>query len=270
MRKLLQVESIKTLSSNTFRTIIVLHLLLFILVILGIARIDFSAGEFSISLLYKFPHVWEFFAWIASWFNILLAILVIVLVCNEYRYNTFRQQVINGLSRGELVGSKLITIFYIAIYGLILVVGSSLVSGFITTSDPNMKMIFEKADVILVYFLQTIAYMSLGMLVAILLRNNGLSIVIFILYLFPTEVILRKWIFPQAEFYFPAKVISDLTPLPDLITRNIEQARNMAAGMQGTITESEGLELSTSIILSLAYFLVFTGVSYWVLKKRSI
>ena len=270
MNKLLKVEWIKTISSNTFRTILSLHFLFFILVALGISRIDISTGRFSIESLYSFPHVWEFFTWIASWFNILLAILIIVLVSNEFRYNTFRQHVVNGLARGELLAGKMITLLYIAIYALALVIVASLVSGSIFTSEIVVADVLNRADIVFVYFVQAISYMSMGFLIAILFRNNALSIIVFILYLFPGELILRKLIFPGIENYFPARVISGLTPLPEVVNQNISQAQQMMQGMQGSVTVDEGMTQPVSVLIALGYFVLFTAISYLILKKRSI
>ena len=260
MNKLLKVEWIKTISSNTFRTILSLHFLFFILVALGISRIDISTGRFSIESLYSFPHVWEFFTWIASWFNILLAILIIVLVSNEFRYNTFRQHVVNGLARGELLAGKMITLLYIAIYALALVIVASLVSGSIFTSEIVVADVLNRADIVFVYFVQAISYMSMGFLIAI----------VFILYLFPGELILRKLIFPGIENYFPARVISGLTPLPEVVNQNISQAQQMMQGMQGSVTVDEGMTQPVSVLIALGYFVLFTAISYLILKKRSI
>ncbi len=271
MRKLLQIEAIKTLSSNTFRAIITLHLLFFILVVLGISRINFSVGQFSIDALYQFPHVWEFFSWIASWFNILLAVLIIVMVSNEFKYNTFRQHIINGLSRAELLGAKLITLFYTAIYALVLVVVASLISGLIASDTLELNQVFARAGIVFVYFIQAVAYMGMGFLVAVIFRNNALAIVVFILYLFPGEVILRKLVFSSVENYFPAKVISDLTPLPETVTSRITGAQKMSQGFQSTMTTAaDALSLTSGILLSVLYLAVFTGISYWILNKRSI
>jgi len=270
MSKLLKIEWIKTISSNTFRTVLTLHFLFFILVVLGISRIDFSTGRFSIESLYAFPNVWEFFVWIASWFNILLAILIIVLVSNEFRYNTFRQHVINGLSRGELLAGKMITLFYIALYALILVVVASLVSGFISSPGIKFSVILDKSGIIFVYFVQAISYMSLGFLIAIIFRNNALSIIVFILYLFPGEVIMRKLVLPDYEVYFPAKIISGLTPLPEVVNENISQAREMAQSMQGSVPVDGGIGQTLSLMIALGYLVVFTCISYWILQKRSI
>ncbi|MFO8235717.1 MAG: hypothetical protein R6U04_09975 [Bacteroidales bacterium] len=270
MQKLFSIESIKTFNSNTFRTVIALHLLFFVLVVLGISRVNFSTGSFSIGQLYEFPNVWGFFSWIASWFNILLSVLIIVIVSNEFRYKTFRQHFINGLTIGELLTGKIITLFYIAFYALLLVIVSSLVSGFISTPEPSLKDILASSGIVFVYFIQAVSYMSFGLLIAVIFRSNALSIIVFFLYLFPGEVILRKWLFPSLENFFPVKIISNLTPLPDLIGDRVHQAQNMTQGLQGTQIADDSISQPMIMLIAVGYFILFSGISYLVLKSRSI
>ena len=269
MQKLIHVENIKTFSSNTFRVILTLHFLFYILVVLAVSRIELSLGEFSITRLYKFPDVWEFFSWVASWFNILLGVLVIVLICNEFRFYTFRQQIMNGLNEGHLLLGKIYMIVVIAVYALLLVIVSSLVAGNVTGNEPLGLSQFAGMGVVLIYFIQTLAYMSMAMLFASLFKNNGLAIVTFILYLFPGEVILRNLIFTNIQEYFPAKLISGLTPLPSMFR---DQAASLnSLGMEfGTAQASEtALITPQEVGLVIVYIVVFLAVTYWVLRRKS-
>lgn len=267
MGKLLKIESIKTFSSNTFRTLISLHLIFFLLVILTLSKIDISMGTFSVEKLYQFPHVYDFFAWISSWFNILLAIIVIVLVSNEFRYRTFKQHIIDGLSREDLIIGKINMLLIIAVYGLILVFLASLVSGFIVNGDDTS--FYRGMDILLIYFVQTLSYISMGLLFAILFRNNALAIITFILYLFPGELIIRKLFFPSVENYFPAKLISDLTPFPEYVTQGFSM-QGLSGQMNVNTQVEHTLSQGQSVIISVVYLIVFLGISYWLMKKRNL
>ena len=268
MRRIIQVENIKTFSSNTFRVIISLHLLFFILVLLSVSRIEISLGQFSITRLYQFPNVWEFFPWVASWFNLLLAVLIIVLTCNEFRFKTFRQQVMNGMHEGHLTLAKIYIILVIAGYALILVLGSGLVSGWLSGGGESGVLDLSGFQNVGVYFLQTVAYMALAFLFAVIFRNNGLSIILFILYLFPGEVIIRNLIFPSVEKYFPARLISDLTPFPSMFTDQVTTLQGGAVNLGAQAASDLGV--TESVGFALLYVLIFFGVSFLILRKRSI
>ena len=268
MNKLIQVENIKTFSSNTFRVIISLHLLFFVLILLSISRIEISLGEFSVSRLYQFPNVWEFFPWVASWFNLLLAVLIIVLVCNEFRYKTFRLQIMNGMHEGHLTLGKIYIILVIAFYALLLVLVSGLVSGWLNGGGESGLFNVSGFQNVGIYFLQTVAYMSLAFLFAVIFRSNGLSIIFFILYLFPGEVIIRNLIFPSVEKYFPAKLISDLTPFPSMFTSQMTSLQGETLMMGGPT--GQAISTAQSAGFAMLYVLVFLGVSFLILRKRSM
>ena len=113
MRTIILNEITKTWSYMAFRVIILLHFTLFFLVVLVTSRMDITMPGFSTDYLYQFPNIWEFFPWIASWFNLLLAILIIVMTGNEYTFRTFRQHVVDGFSRSDLLKGKAFLILMI-------------------------------------------------------------------------------------------------------------------------------------------------------------
>ena len=131
MRSVIQNEISKALWYKPFRVIIILHFILFFLVVLVTSRLNITVPGFSTDYLYQFPNIWEFFPWIASWFNLLLAILIIVMTGNEYAFRTFRQHVIDGLSRYELLAGKGFSILIIGIYSTLMVLLFSLIFGLI-------------------------------------------------------------------------------------------------------------------------------------------
>ena len=86
MKSIILNEYTKIWSYRAFRVIILLHFILFFLVVLVTSRLDITIPGFSTDYLYQFPNIWEFFPWVASWFNLLLAILIIVVTGNEYTF----------------------------------------------------------------------------------------------------------------------------------------------------------------------------------------
>lgn len=269
MRKIFAIENIKTYSSSTFRVMLTLHFLFYILVVLSISRIEVSLGTFSVSRLYQFPYVWEFFSWVASWFNILLGVIVIVLISNEFRFYTFRQQIMNGLNEEHLLAGKIYMIFIIALYAFMLVILSVLISGNVAGQEGFTFSQFSGAGIVWVYFLQTFAYMILAMLFAVIFKNNGLAIVIFILYLFPGEVILRNLFFPSVQQYFPAKLISGLTPLPTVFQDQTASMKRMGLRLDGSMVADTTYNSAHEAGIALAYIVVFLAITYWLLKRKN-
>ena len=273
MRKLLNIEIIKLLNYTSFKVILGLHLALFSLVVLVSSQIDISVPGFDTTNFFKFPNVWGYFAWIASWFNLLLAILIIMVTGNEFSYRTFRQHVVDGLSRSDLLKGKLLVISLIAVYSFILVFLSGLVYGVIFT--PGLNSVFYGIDRLFIYFIQTVAYMVIGLLLVVLIRNTALSIILFVLLRFPIEPIIRSFFNKAARPFFPMKSVSGLTPMPEFLSissegtfETVDGGNALSLSEMGII--AQGLPVYLQILVALGYTVVFIGITAWILKKRNL
>lgn len=274
MRSIIQNEITKALFYRPLRIIIILHFILFFLVVLVTSRFDITVPGFNTENLYHFPDIWQFFPWVASWFNLLLAILVIVLTGNEYAFRTFRQHIINGLSRFELLAGKTFIIMLIGIYSTVMVLLFTLVFGFIYSSGTGMGDLFDKSYILLVYFVQAVAYMSAGFFIVILFRNTALGIILFILYRLVIEPVIRLFFVPGTRLYFPMKVISNLTPTPEFLS--------ISSGEQASATDMDMLSLREmglipedlpvylNVLLALGYTAIFIFLAYLLLRKRDL
>jgi len=255
--------------------IILLHFVLFFLVVLLLSRVQISVPGFSIRSLYSFPNIWETFSWIASWFNLLLAILMIVLAGNEFSYGTYRQQVMNGLSRMELLQGKVRVILWIALYAVGLVLISSLIFGMIHTRDLTFGLMIENMQRLLVYFVQATAYMALALLITLIIRNNAVSILGFIFYFALIEPVLRRFFPREARSYFPVRVISHLIPMPRVLGNPTDESLMNHAGEDQIDLAAMGIgspDLPQWLSLSLAvlYIVLFIVCSGLVLNKRNL
>lgn len=275
MKKLFKIELVKILNYSSFKVILILHFLLFLLVIFVSSQIDISVPGFTMKNLFQFPHVWESFSWMASWFNLLLAILLIVLVGNEFSYKTFRQQVIIGLSRNDLILGKGIVILIVAVYGVVLVLFTSTLFGLIFTKGLSLSIVFEKSYILIVYFIQAIGYMTIGFFVAVLFRNTALSIVMYLLYFLLIEPIIRLMFPREARLYFPVKIISNLTARPEFLTVTSNKPMLDSAGQSSLDLNAIGiaqdpLPMYLTIILAVVYITIFSFLIFILIRKRDI
>ncbi|MCG8411142.1 MAG: ABC transporter permease subunit [Bacteroidales bacterium] len=274
MKKLLNLEKIKALSYPVFKTLMIIHFTLFFLVVLSVSQINFSIPNFSIKGLFQFPNIWKFFPWVASWFNIFLTIVLISLVGNEFSFKTFRQNVIDGLSRNDLMKGKLLLILSIAIYTFLMVFIAVLIFGIIFTKDFSVDIMFDNFYLLLIYFIQAIGYMTLGLLFAIVFRNTALSIILFLIY-FPVESIIRLFFKVNYRNYFPLKIISNLTPQPEFLTMTSEKTYINSTGNSSLdLTEigllPKELPLSTTLIFAVAYIGFFIALSTVLLNRKNL
>lgn len=273
MKKIIKLEFIKTLGYPGFKTIIILHAALFLLVVIIGSRINVNFQGVRLDKLVSFPNVWSTFAWIGSWFNLLLGILFAILVGNEHQFKTFRKQIMDGVSRSQLLYAKMIVIAAIALYALLLVLFSGLIFGLIYSSNISAGMIFNKMPLVLVLYIQSFAYMMLGMLIGFIFRTNALSIVMFILFFFPGEPILRAFFPDQIDRFFPIKIISNLTPMPDFLditTRDMIQVNGSSPlSLQKIGLLQDSLSLGASTLVCLCYIVIFYFITKLIVEKRS-
>jgi len=266
--KLFQIEYIKTSLFKPFRIIITLHFLLYVIAILFGSNINISIPGFSFRKLYMFPDVWQYFTWIASWFNILLVIIIIMLIGNEYNFKTFKQQIINSFDNYEIIAEKTISICFLSIYAFCLVLCTALISGFIFTSELSFSIVFQNSGIILSYLLQTLAFMIFGMLIVILFKNTALSIVLFILYRFLIEPIFRSFFSKDFRIFFPSRLFSNLTPLPDAFKVNYENSNINIITTEEITSYSPESWLHHSIVI--VYILIFIFISFQLIKKQKL
>ncbi len=274
MKSIILNEYTKIWSYMAFRVIILLHFILFFMVVLVTSRLDITIPGFSTDYLYQFPNIWEFFPWVASWFNLLLAILIIVMTGNEYTFRTFRQHVIDGLSRSDLLTGKGFLIIAIAVYSMLMVLLFSLLFGFIFTRDLTAALFVKKTYILLVYFVQAVAYMSTGFLLAILFRNTALAIVLFILLRLIIEPVFRLFFPPGARLYFPMKAISNLTPMPEFLSISSGNQADPGNADSLNLREmgilAEDLPVYLNLILALGYTALFIGLAWLLLRRRNL
>lgn len=271
MKRIFGIEWSKISTYSLFRIVIILHTALYLLVTFVLSYMKIDSPGFTPANLFIFPNVWSSFAWIASWFNMLLAIIVIVLTANEFSHKTFRQQIMSGLSRNEFIFGKGMLVLGLAIYGFILVTITSLIYGFINSDTIRFSQMFEQFYVILVYFVQAIGYMTIGVLVAVIFRNVSLSIILFLLYFIFIEPIIRIFCPVAIRPWFPVKIISHLTPLPEVlkITTNTTAGTgnaNMSFEKLGILPAQ--LPVLTNLIMAVIYILIFIALIFWMIRKR--
>jgi ABC-2 type transport system permease protein len=257
MLDLLKIEYKKIIPYTTFWVIFGLFFIFTPIVFYGAGQIKIDGFSIDFATMYNFPNVWNNITYIASWFNLLIGMLMVILVCNEFSFKTFRQHVIDGQSKADFIISKilLMTSFALICSIYIFVVGA--LFGFISSGGSFL----EDIKYLLIYLIQSLAYMSVGLLIAVLIRSSAMSIITFICSIL-LESIIRALIPDFIDQYFPMKIISNLTPFPTPKELMMEQ-------MQGAIIP-DAIPLNTTLIVAVVYIFVFWGVTYFLLTKKDI
>jgi ABC-type transport system involved in multi-copper enzyme maturation permease subunit len=166
--------------------------------------------------LYHFPDVWMNLVWWSGSFKVLLGIMTVISITNEFSYRTLRQNIIDGLSRWEFLETKILTNLILSAASVLLIFLIALITGFIYTPAINWEYVFTDIEFFPAYFLEIFEFLSYALLLGILIKRSGLTIILLLLS-FVLEAIIKAnideyvpWLIP----YFPIQSISNLVPLP--------------------------------------------------------
>jgi ABC-2 type transport system permease protein len=257
MKKLLSIELKKILPYATFWIIMGIYFVLLFLVFffLRTIKIQGPLAFLNLQSYYIFPVLWHSLTYVASFFTLLLGMIVIILSTNEFMFRTIRQNIIDGLSKVNFLVAKLLLIFGIALLATFIVFFTGLINGFTQTNNIVASMVFEKIDFVVAYFVQAIAYMCFALFVGTLVKKSGLAIGIFLLYSKIVEPLIGWKLPSEISDYLPFHTISGLI-------------QNPALKLVGfSVPESP---LGIHFVFSLIYSAVFVGGTYLLLTKRDL
>lgn len=121
---------------------------------------------------------WHLVAYLCGFLFAIPAMIIIVNTCSEYTYRTHRQNVIDGMTRKQYVAAKLLFVLAITAITTATVFASAFVMGVFSES----ALTFDALKHILYYFLQTLLYMCVAFMLALLLKRSILALGVFVSY----------------------------------------------------------------------------------------
>ena len=270
MRRLLHIEQVKLLNYNPFRITLGIYFIAFTLGLLIYPAVDKEIPVISLSDLFRFPDVWMFLTWVTEPYNVLLALIIIMITTKEFNNHTFKTQLIFGLSRTELLIQKLLLIVVLAVFATLLLGLTSLTLGLIYSYKITFKIAMENTLILSRYLISSFAYMTMGLLMALLIKNTALSLLTFLaMRVFVDPVlflVLREY---EVKWYLPFRTTTRLTPVPNLI--EIFQKK---VNSSETINETalDLLPKGLPVWLNTGLVLLYTGLaiyfSYRLIQRR--
>jgi len=210
--------------------------------------------------LYEFPNIWHNLTYLAGmrFFLLFPALLITLLVTNEVTYRTLRQNVIDGLSRREIVTAKIILVFIISLALVILLFLNGLLLGLIHSKDSSWILFFDKINYLAAYFLEVFSFGMLALLIGILVKKALFAIGILLGY----SVILE----PIAHHYSP-EWLQRIYPLAS-IGRLIDIPNSGLMRMFG-VNFRTYIDILDVVIVSV-WAVIFALLSYYIIKKRDL
>lgn len=279
MMKLLKLEYYKNLNYTPFKVFTIMYFAILV-IFLCIGLIDLKLFGDTINLkeqgMYNFPEIWNFTTYIVALLKIFLGLIIVFSICQEFSNRMFKQNTIDGLSREEFIGSKLLTISIFTLISTIIVFAITLFLGLKYSKTTESALVYKEMFFIGNYFLKLFAFFCFLMFLSILLRK---SIFVFLAFfvIWVGESILggiesysklaglkapqRNEVLQNDFFFsklFPLESMSNLIPNPML---RLNMAK--AFGLKYEFTYP-----TESLIACLVWCAIFIFGSYLILKKR--
>ena len=201
------------------------------------------------SAMKNYPNIWVHISNLAFFFKFLIAIVMVMLVCNEYQYRTLKQNFIDGMSRKEIILGKELVIVIISLISTILMVLLVLILGNNRTSETN---IFQGSYIVFLYFLAMIFYLNIVYFLSTLIKKSGFTILILLLYGFVEGIV--SFLYKPIADYLPYHVIDSIIP------STLETLKNN--NYHFSIEPK-------NIVIAVLYLILSIFGNYYLLKKRS-
>ncbi len=222
MLHLLKIEWLKVKNYKAFWIFSILYLF----AILGINYTGYYVNEITIQNLpqtqlllgtpYAFPKVWQTVGWMSSWLLYFPGILFIMLLTNEFNFKTHRQNIIDGWTRLQFISVKFVFAILFAIVATFFNFLVALLFGSLTTGS---SFSFQGMENVIYIFIQTVAYITFAMFLAILFRRSGAAIAVFFLYGLIFEYLITVLInfkldITPVGYFLPLQVTDVMLPIP--------------------------------------------------------
>jgi len=218
MVRLLQIEWIKLWNNRASKVLIVAYFVLLTLISL-VAAIKFDIGPIKFHLaelgIFNFPYVWHFNTFIAAFFKLFLAVVIVSMMANEYSNKTIKQNLIDGFSKWEFVYSKFLTVLAFAAVSTAFIFVVSLLLGLGYSDYNEIGIIFSDLEFILAFFIKLVGFFSFCLFLGILVKRSAFALGFLILWIIVEQLIfgLLGW---KVTTWETAKQIKNLFPLESM------------------------------------------------------
>ena len=279
MMKLLKLEYYKNLNYTPFKVFTIMYFAILIIFLL-IGLVDLKVFGSTINLkkegIYNFPEIWNFTTWIVALLKIFLGFIIVFSICQEFSNRMFKQNTIDGLSREEFIGSKLLTISIFTLISTIIVFIITIFLGYQYSTSTESSLFYKEIFFIGNYFVKLFSFFCFLLFLSILLRKSVFVFLAFFVIWIGESIIggIEAYIkltgmqgaarneVLQNEFFFskllPLESMSSLIPNPMM---RLNMAKMMGLKYEFTYP-------TESLIACLVWCGLFIFGSYLILKKR--
>ena len=277
MKRLLAIELQKIWKNRASKVLTIGYFVILSFIAL-IASIKFDIGIFKFHLaemgIFNFPYIWHFNTFIAAFLKIFLAVIIVSMMANEYSYGTLKQNLIDGMSKKELILSKFLTIVLFAGISTVFVFIMSLLLGFGFSSYTEIGIVFSDLEYLLAYFVKLLGFFSLCLFLGILIKRSAFALgSLFIWFIFEMitygislNQIKNTALVDKVYDFFPLMSMWNLIKEP--ITR-LSSVKNLQEAVGENSIKDYDVHFS-SLLIVLVWTAIFVYSSYIIIKKRDL
>lgn len=214
---------------------------------------------------FAFPETWHSVAYFSSIFVMLPAILVIMLVTNEYNYKTHRQNIIDGWSRTQFITSKLCDVLIISLVATIVYLLTALFFGLYSDSSMAYKWA-DQLQYIPYFFIQTFAQLTIAFLLGYLVKKAFIALGIFLFYYMILEniaVLYAQFKLNDIGRFLPFEMSDRIIPPPAFFHKIKKIAGD--GGYEHTLSL-----IPQYLLMSMALTAIIWAICFRVHKKRDL
>ncbi len=279
MKRLLSIELQKIWKNRASRILTIAYFLLLSTIAL-IASIKFNIGFFPIHPaemgIFNFPVIWHITTYVAVYYKIFLAIIIVSMIGNEYSNGTLKQNLIDGLSKKEFILSKFLTVVLFAFTSTAFVFIMSLILGYNFSSYTSLGIVFSKLEYLLAYFVDLVGFFAFCLFISILVKRSAFALgFLFVWFCFEnlSFAFFKYYVFNGVSkatdtvySFMPLESISNLIPEPWNRISLLKKAGNQMGIGNDYIMDIQFF----NIIIVLCWIVIFTFLSYNILKNRDL
>lgn len=254
---MLTTELRKILPYRTAWIILLLFTALLAATVAGAGGVSVNGSTLG-QAMYALPGLWPNLTYLASYFSLLPAFLLIMLLTDEFQYRTLRQQVIDGTPRGQIILDKLLVSLLLVGWAVLSVLAVGLFFGLTRTAAGAGELLAAAPRPLLLYAAQLLGYLSLAALLAVLVRKSTPAIVALLLYVWVAERLIRYGLPDSIDRFLPVKALDILTPSP------------FASTLDTVLGPSGALLPGQAVPVALAWAALFWLLSAALLRTRDL
>lgn len=268
MKKLILIEFYKIKSTRYAKVLLGLWLLAFCSIPIffyGMLSIIEKNHWFNVPKGALSPTNWPVFHFDSVWINIgyfykfitiFLCFLVVISVAREFRYDTIKQNLIDGMSRKQFWLSKLSLPMVLAIFGTTLLFTLGTILGL--NYSPDSSSFLSGIEHVGAYFLHITHMLTFAFFLTMLFKSSGVTLTLMLFWIYIIEPVTITIMVNVAEVtnihpFFPMEAGWRLLKFP------LDQYIHLTGTVQNSTIE---------YLTTIGWIAVFMFLSYRIIQKR--